>query len=100
MNHQIINPRLLKLEAMRGEIDIDQELASIEETLETILAQVGRKSHIVWQKFSARLIAHGKRLIEQGARMAKLPPMPTKSRPLRRFNSPQEWQQSLCQSDD
>jgi hypothetical protein len=100
MTHQVINPKLLKLEAVRREIDIDQELAAIEETLETRLAQIRRKSHIAWQKFPARLLAHGKRLIEQGKRMAKLSPMPTKSRPLRKFNSPQEWQRSLYQSDD
>jgi hypothetical protein len=95
MSHQIINPRLLKLEAMRGEIDIDQELAAIEEALEVRLAQIKRKSHIAWQKFPAQLIAHGKTLIEQGKRMEKLSPMPTESQPLYKFNSPREWQQSL-----
>jgi hypothetical protein len=100
MTHQIISSRRLKLEAMRGEIDIDEELAEIGETLETRLAQIGRKSHIAWGKFPARLIAHGQRLIEQGERMAKLSPMPTKNPPLCKFNSPQEWQRSLCQTDD
>ena len=90
-----VSPKVLKMAAVRGEIEIDQELAAIEETLEIRLAQIKRKSHIAWPGFPTRLIAHGEALIGQGKRMRELSPMPTEDRPLRKFNSPQEWRQNL-----
>src|SRR5215472_17893795 len=63
--------------AIAGEIEIDHELAAIEQALEVRIAQIKRKQHRAWSMFAARLIGHGRALLEQGMRIAELAPMPT-----------------------
>jgi hypothetical protein len=89
-----ISPAALRETAIQGEMDLLDEL-------ETRLAQIRRKSHVAWYRFPELLVAYsqtlfeyGAALVEQGNRIAKLPDMPRKSRPLRKFNDVDEWKES------
>jgi hypothetical protein len=82
-----IHPSALKIEAIRGEIDIHQDL-------QTLIEQLRRKSHQAWIDFPDALIAHGEalvaygqELIQQGRRLTDAPPMPTQHEPLRKSQS-------------
>jgi len=90
-----ITSKALKAAAIDGEMEIDEELHEIIQTLEDRLSQVGRKAFIAWPEFPQLLIAYGKALIKQGKRMKQLSPMPESGRWLRRSNSVEEWQRSL-----
>jgi hypothetical protein len=90
-----ITSRALKAAAIDGEMEIDEELHEIIQTLEERLAQIGRKAFIAWPEFPQLLIAYGKAFIAQGKRMKQLSSMPESGRWLRRSNSVEEWKRSL-----
>lgn len=81
--------------ALRGEIEIIQELEGIIQMLEMRVAQIKRKSHQAWGKFPERLATQAHALLEQAEKMSELAPMPAEDRSLRKFDSPREWQRSL-----
>jgi len=94
-----IHPSALKMEAIRGEIDIHQQL-------EIIIAQLARKTHQAWSEFpdllviyGCELAAQGQALIREGKRLAGVPPMPVQHEPLRKFSSPADWQKSLTEDE-
>jgi hypothetical protein len=90
-----ITSRALKAAAIDGEMEIDEELHEIIETLKSRVDQIERKKFITWSEFPELLIAYGKAFIAQGKRMKTLPAMPEHGRPLRRFNSVEDWHRSL-----
>jgi hypothetical protein len=90
-----IRPAELRFAAIRGEVEIDQEL-------KTRLDQIRRKSLRAWSRFPSQLIAigkafieYGRALIHEGNRIAQLPDMPHEGRPLQKFNDVNEWKKSL-----
>jgi hypothetical protein len=94
-----ITPRELKAAAIEGEVDIDSELHAMIETLEVRIAQIRRKEYRAWSKFPEKLKALALELLKQSRRMTDLPPMPTESSRLRKFNSTEEWKQSLTEPE-
>jgi hypothetical protein len=84
---QKIHPSALKMAAIRGEIDIYQDL-------QTLVEQLRRKDFQAWIDFPDALVAHGEalvaygqELIQQGRRLTDAPPMPTQHEPLRKSQS-------------
>lgn len=94
-----ITSKALKAAAIEGEIEIDEELSEIYQTLKDRLAQIRRKAFVARPEFPERLIAYGKAFVAQGERMARLPLMPEQGRPLRKFSSAEEWRRELTESE-